>query len=61
MVIQFNVCGPDNLWNLQMAKMVHLLWETCQLNAINLPYSYATGPYSSYVTLEDYRISGTLI
>ena len=56
MVIRFNPSGPNSVWNLQMARMIHMLWEMCQLNAVNLPYSPLGGAYRPYVMLEDYRI-----
>ena len=60
MVIRFSVGDVDSKWNLQMARIIHLLWEVCQASALQQPFCYVIGEHSTYVTLADYRISGTI-
>ena len=41
-----------------MAKIIFLLWETAQLNCINLPLDMAAGDLSrKYIKLSDYRMN----
>ena len=62
MIIHFTALGPDCRWNLKMAKIVHLLWEVAQLNAINLPLTTGYDVIvQNHVSLMDFRISGKIL
>ena len=61
MKIHFTPLGPDCQWNLKMARLIHLLWEVAQLNAINLPLSTSDSDSGrEYVTLLDFRMTGKI-
>ena len=44
-----------------MARILHLVWEVAQQNAITLPYSPNGGDVRTFVAVEDYRVSGNLL
>ena len=62
MVIQFCVGEKTNRWNIQMARIIFLLWEIVQLHGINLEFEYAAGDLSrKHILLSDYRMSRTYL
>ena len=57
LIISFGHGSHENKWNLQIAKIITLLWELCQLVNVNQSFDYAEGDLSrTYLRLEDYRL-----
>ena len=58
MNITFCQGSHENKWNLQIARIITIIWELCQLVNVNQKFDYAEGDLSrTYIRLTDYRLN----
>lgn len=57
MTIRFCVGNEDCLWNILIARIIMVIYEICQLHAINMDYSDGVGDLSrKIIMLSDFRM-----